>query len=88
MKWVYVLDPCEGEDFELEPFEGMARFEPLHENTYRVHFLEAMALKPQHLQQVARLAGNIRMARIRRPRAGFRLNELVQFILGDIDKHA
>lgn len=88
VKWVYVLEPSDQDGFDLQPFEGMARFEPLHENTYRVHFLEHMALKPQHLQQVAKLAGNIRMARIRRPREGFRINELVQFILVDIDKNA
>ena len=84
VKWVYVLEPSERSDFALLPYEGMSRFEPLHENTYRVHFLEAMALKPQHLQQVAKLAGNIRMAKIQRPQSGFRIDELVQFILDDI----
>jgi HPr Serine kinase C-terminal domain len=88
VKWVYVLDPSDEDEFACQPYEGMARFEPLHGNTYRVHFLEAMALKPQHLQQVARLAGNIRMARIRRPREGFRLNELVRFILDDVERHS
>ncbi len=87
VKWVYLLEPSENEDFRLEPFVGMARFEPLHENTYRVHFLEAMALKPQHLQQVAKLAGKIHMAKIQRPQSGFRINELVRFILDDIDKN-
>jgi hypothetical protein len=87
VKWVYVLEPSEGDDFVLEPFEGMARFEPLHENTYRVHFLDHMDLKPRHLRQVAELAGRIRMARIRRPKQGFRLAELVQFILDDVERH-
>lgn len=87
VRWVYVLEPSEGDAFELEPYQGMARFEPLHENTYRVHFLEAMALKPKHLMQVAGLAGHIHMARIKRPVDGFRLQELVRFILGDIEKH-
>lgn len=85
VRWVYVLQAWDREEFSLEPFEGMARFEPLHENTYRVHFLEAMALKPKHLLQVAALAGQIRMARIRRPAQGFRLPELVRFILDDIE---
>lgn len=84
VKWVYVLEAAERDDFALESYQGMARFEPLHENTYRVHFLEAMALKPNHLLQVAALAGRIRMARIRRPARGFRLPELVRFILDDI----
>lgn len=84
VKWVYVLEAAECDDFALTAYQGMARFEPLHANTYRVHFLEAMALKPNHLLQVAALAGRIRMARIQRPAQGFRLPELVQFILDDI----
>ena len=86
IKWVYVLESVD-EGFVCLPYEGMSRFEPLHENTYRVHFLEAMALKPQHLQQVAKLAGGIHMAKIQRPQSGFRINELVQFILNDIRNH-
>jgi hypothetical protein len=86
VKWVYVLESVD-EGFACTPYEGMSRFEPLHDNTYRVHFLDAMALKPQHLQQVAKLAGNIHMAKIQRPQSGFRLNELVQFILDDINKN-
>ena len=84
VKWVYVLQAWDRDEFALQPFDGMARFEPLHENTYRVHFLEAMALKPKHLMQVAALAGRIRMARILRPAQGFRLPERVRFILDDI----
>jgi len=87
VKWVYVLDAVD-EGFACIPYEGMNRFEPLHDNTYRVHFLDAMALKPQHLQQVAKLAGNIHMAKIQRPQSGFRINELVQFILDDINKNS
>ena len=84
VKWLYVLQAWDHDGFALQPFEGMARFEPLHENTYRVHFLEAMALKPNHLVQVTALAGRIRMARVLRPARGFRLPELVRFILDDI----
>lgn len=87
VKWIYVLEPSDEDDFLCEPFDGMARFGPLHENTYRVHFLEHMALKPQHLKQVADLAGKIHMAKIRRPKQGFRLPELVTFILDDVNRH-
>ena len=86
VKWVYVLESV-NEDFACLPYEGMSRFEPLHDNTYRVHFLDAMELKPQHLQQVAKLAGGIHMAKIQRPQSGFRINELVQFILDNINKN-
>lgn len=86
VKWLYVLESVDG-DFNCLRYEGMARFQPLYDNTYRVHFLEHLALKPQHLQQVSKLAGHIHMARIQRPKSGFRIAELVQFILDDIDKN-
>ena len=86
IKWVYVLDSVD-EHFSCHHYQGMARFQPLYDNTYRVHFLEHMALKPQHLRQVSKLAGNIHMAKIQRPQSGFRINELVQFILDDIQRH-
>ena len=86
IKWVYVLDSVD-EHFSCHHYQGMARFQPLYDNTYRVHFLEHMALKPQHLRQVSKLAGGIHMAKIQRPKSGFRINELVQFILDDINKN-
>lgn len=88
VKWLYVLEPSDEDGFSCEPFGGVDRFGPLHENTYRVHFLEHMALKPRHLQQVAKLAGNIHMARIRRPKAGFKIDELLEFIMEDIGRNS
>lgn len=86
VKWLYVLESVD-ENFNCHHYEGMARFQPLYDNTYRVHFLEHMALKPQHLQQVSRLASQIHMAKIQRPISGFRMDELVQFILDDIQRN-
>lgn len=86
VRWLYVLSADE-ETFSLTPFTGMARFNPLRSNTYRLRFMEAMALRNDHLKQVARLAGRVHMAQIGRPRSGFRVQELVDFILADIAEH-
>jgi hypothetical protein len=56
----------------------------LHNNTYRVRFLQGMALKGEHLQLCGRLAGKIRLARITRPQKGFELEALMDRILADI----
>ncbi len=88
VKWLYVLEAHDAETFEILPYEGMARFEPLHQNTYRVQYLEHFAMKSKNLQQVTDLAGKIHMAKIRRPKQGFRLPELVEFILGDVKRHS
>ena len=86
IRWLYLIVADE-EELTLMPYEGMARFNPLRQNTYRLRFLEAMALRAEHLQQVAQLAGKVRMARIGRPRTGFKVEALVDFILADMADH-
>jgi hypothetical protein len=84
VRWVYILDSHHQPETLFEPIRGMQRFQPLHNNTYRVRFLNGMALKGEHLQLCGRLAGNIRLVRITRPQQGFELDGLIERILADI----
>ncbi|WP_207459235.1 hypothetical protein [Azospirillum sp. SYSU D00513] len=87
IRWVYILGSDHGEEMTLEPIRGLHRFQPLHDNTYRVRFLNGMALKPQHLALCGRLAGRIRLARLTRPRDGFSLDRMIERILADIAEY-
>jgi hypothetical protein len=87
VRWVYILGSHQQSDILFEPIRGMARFQPLHANTYRVRFLEGMALRPDHLRLCGNLAGKIRLAHITRPEKGFELNALIDRILADIAEH-
>lgn len=87
IRWVYILDSHNRDETLFEPIGGMQRFQPLHNNTYRVRFLKGMALKGEHLLLCGRLAGRIRLARVTRPQHGFDLDGLVERILADIAEH-
>lgn len=87
VRWVYILKSHEQPDFRFEPIRGMARFLPLRNNTYRVRFLEGLALKGAHLALCGTLAGRIRLASITRPDRGFELDPLIDRILADIAAH-
>jgi hypothetical protein len=83
-RWVYVLGTHREDETLLEPVAGMARFRPLRNNTYRVRYMEGMALKAQHLRLCGALATQVRLARVTRPERGFDLDGLVDLILADI----
>ena len=87
VRWVYILGSHARPETLFEPIRGMARFQPLHANTYRVRYLEGMALKSEHLKLCGKLAGRIRLARITRPEKGFELDALIDRILADVAEH-
>ena len=84
VRWVYILGTHTEPDTLFEPISGMDRFQPLHNNTYRVRFLQGMALKGEHLKLCGQLAGRVRLARITRPMHGFDLDALMDRILTDV----
>lgn len=84
IRWVYLLNTYNVSRITFDAVRGMDRFEPLYRNTYRVRFLENMALTPHHLRLCGKLAGCIRMKRIVRPDQGFHVDALVDRILADV----
>lgn len=87
VRWVYILERHHKAETRFEPIQGMERFSPLHDHTYRVRFLEGMALKAKHLKLCGQLAGRIRLARLTRPELGFTADALAGRILADIAEH-
>jgi hypothetical protein len=87
LRWVYILDVHNGPDLRLEPITGLARFTPLHNNTYRVRFLDGMAMKGEHLKLCGQLAGRIRLVKVSRPREGFTLDALIDALMADMAEH-
>lgn len=87
IRWIYVLGSDHVDDFRFEPIQGMQRFMPLRQNTYRVRFLEGMVLKAEHLRLCGQLAGRVRLARVTRPRLGFALDAMVDRLAQDMADH-
>jgi hypothetical protein len=88
VRWVYILhSENKLDNFELTPINGMARFRPLQNNTYRLRYLEGMDLKANHLQLCGKLASTIRLARMTRPSGHFELEGLIDRLLADINEN-
>lgn len=87
VRWVYLLGTHGQPDIDFEPIQGLERFQPLRANTYRVRFLEGMALKAEHLRLCGQLAGRIRLVRVTRPEKGFGLDALIDRLLDDAAAH-
>jgi hypothetical protein len=85
VKWIYVLSSEHQETMTIDPIAGLRRFMPLRNNTYRIRYLDGMALKPRHLELCGRLARQVRLARLARPRLGFTLEPMIDAILADIE---
>lgn len=87
IRWVYILGTHLQPGIQLDAIHGMDRFAPLRRNTYRVRFLEGMALNARHLGLCGQLAGRIHLRRVTRPERGFELDALMDRILDDIAAH-
>lgn len=88
IRWLYILHTRNRPGYELEPVHGMARFEPLRRNTYRVRYMDGMTLQAGHLRLCGQLAGKIRLVRVHRARAGLSPDDLAGILLEDALAHA
>lgn len=84
VKAVYILNSHNESEFVVERIKGMDKFEPLKQNTYRFGYLKGMSMGNRHFKQCGELSKQIHLSRLTRPRAGFQVEELVDFILDDI----
>ena len=81
---IYILSPWNREGaFEVEDLSGLAKFQALRENTYRFRFVKGMMLGASHLQQCGGLAERVPVAKLHRPRQGFDIDGLVDYIQAD-----
>ena len=84
IRWVYILTSDNIDTVEFDAIQGMKRFIPLRNNTYRLSFLNGLGLKAEHLQLCGQLAGAIHLARVIRPKSGFKLEALIDHLLADM----
>lgn len=84
VRWIYVLGSHDRSETLLEPVRGMTRFELLHANTYRISYMQGMALQASHLKVCGALSRQVHLVRIIRPAQGFELDALMDHIMADI----
>ena len=81
---VYTLAITNGDIVTIEPLAGFAKFNEVRSNIYRPQFVEAMGQRSLYLSLCARLAADIRVARIARPARGFTVDRVIDTILDDL----
>jgi hypothetical protein len=80
---VYQLQPTNGSAWQIEVLSTMPKMQALIMNTYRQRFLQGLGTRPQQLQQLSQIAGQVRFCRVTRPSSGFQLPELVERLVTD-----
>ena len=84
VRWVHVLDSDNEEGIRFEPIQGMQRFSALRDNTYRLRYIDGMAMKGDHLRRCAARSSQIRVSLLRRGRSGSDPDAMIEAILQDI----
>ncbi len=84
LKVVYILHPHNQDEFSLIPHSGMQKLKPLQSHSYRANYLKGLAQETRHFERCGRIASQIALVSIKRPNHGFKLDELVDLIEGDL----
>lgn len=79
---VYCLN-TNATDFALEPLFGVNKVKILHQHTYRRYYLKGLMKAPEYYQRSAQIANQISVVQLSRPKEGFQLESLVDFIEND-----
>jgi hypothetical protein len=78
---LYELDVKQGAGLTVLPIVGMGRVTTLLSQTYRPLFVDTLGLQAAHMARVARLAPQLKMVRISRPRNDITLHEIADLVM-------
>lgn len=82
---LYELRAAAADEIVVSPLRGAEKFQALMRHTYRLGFVEGLGLQASHFRQALALAGPVELAVVDRPAAPFRLRELADRIVADLD---
>ena len=80
LRAAYVLSTHNQDDIVLSRIAGMAKFNPLKNNTYRINYVKGLHQQPVHFQLISTLAQQIQLFHISRPKAHFCLDEMISLL--------
>ena len=86
VKAVYILNTHNKDHFNFDAIEGIDKFYPLKNHSYRSTYIEGLGLKAEHLKLCAKVANKITITAITRPKSGFKIDKLVELIEADIKR--
>jgi hypothetical protein len=80
IKSIFVLKSVNTDEMGLTALKGAEKVDPLIYNTYRFRFLKGLGGNEDHFKQCAAVAAKTKVYRAIRPRKGFLLTELMDFL--------
>lgn len=81
---IYLLGTHNVDRFDLIPGAGPQKFNVLKNHTYRFLYIADTGTKAVHFKHAMQLAQQVPLARVVRPMAGFRIDELIELIEADL----
>jgi hypothetical protein len=82
---VYELRATERDEISVTPLHGAEKFRAVMRHTYRFCFIEGLGAQASHFRQAVALAGHTEMSFVSRAAEPFRLRELADRIVADLD---
>lgn len=83
LRKLYILRATNEDRFAMDRLSGAEKLNVLLNITYRFGFLKGLGGKNQHFRQCAAIGRQTEVSRVRRPRDGFRIEELIDLLQED-----
>jgi len=80
---VYLLEPCNADEFSLTPIRGLQKIKRLGLTVYRPLFAAGMSVDSQYFSQIGATARCAKVTAVKRPSNGFRVEELADLLAAD-----
>ncbi len=77
---IFGLETTNHDQFKITTLNGMDKIQPLIRNTFRKNFLEGLSGKEKHFETCARIASEVSIFTVMRPRSPFLLDELMELV--------
>lgn len=87
LKKIYILNSRNDDEISIYPISGSEKFKVLRNNTYRRSYVESMDMEKRYFELISRLASKTEISRLYRGKRGFKIEELANAVINDINRN-
>lgn len=87
VKWIFILQPEDCDYPSIQKINAIEALPQIIEHSYRLELVNAFGLRGSHFLNCTKIASKTVVAKVSRPRSGFRLTELSDAITEFIEQH-
>jgi hypothetical protein len=85
VKGIYIISAVTNKEISLKKLTGLEKFNALHENTYRLNYLNKGGTSIAHFNHIEAISQNCFVKSLVRPGQGFYLEKLIELIENDMN---